>query len=245
MMRDTKLLFALVALFAVAMAGCNKLQARDNLNKGVRAFKEARYEDAVAYFRQAMEFDPELTSAELYLATAYSQQFVPGAMSEENYQHAENAIVTFQTVLERESNNISAIAGLASIYQNTDRVSVAREYYLQHAELEPENAQANYSVGSVNWILAFDKNNPMPPDEREQLISQGQEHLDKALELDEDYENAMSYKNLLYRSQAEMVEDEVEKERLLAEADRWFNAALDARKRNAEQQGVIGIILEQ
>ena len=36
-----------------------KLQARDNLNKGVRAFKESKYENAVEYFEEAIKLDPD------------------------------------------------------------------------------------------------------------------------------------------------------------------------------------------
>ena len=42
----TKRVLALVALSAALLmsTGCNKLRARDQLNKGVQAYKAARYE---------------------------------------------------------------------------------------------------------------------------------------------------------------------------------------------------------
>ena len=45
--------FALLALFILAagVSGCNKLRARDLLNKGVAAFKEAQFDKAVEAFR--------------------------------------------------------------------------------------------------------------------------------------------------------------------------------------------------
>ena len=82
MTRRTKLMFAFLAILALATTSCAKLQARDNLNKGVRAFRDAHYENAVSYFKQAVELDPDLTTAEIYLATAYSQQFVPEGRGE-------------------------------------------------------------------------------------------------------------------------------------------------------------------
>jgi Flp pilus assembly protein TadD len=78
------LTFSFVALLALGSVSCAKLQARDNLIKGQQAFKNAKYEVAVDYFQKAMELDPNLTMAELYLGTAYSQQFIPGALSPEN-----------------------------------------------------------------------------------------------------------------------------------------------------------------
>src|SRR5437868_9433736 len=91
MTRRTKLMVAFLAILALATTSCAKLQARDNLNKGVRAFRDAHYENAVSYFKQAVELDPDLTTAEIYLATAYSQQFVPEGRGEDNAKFAQLA----------------------------------------------------------------------------------------------------------------------------------------------------------
>src|SRR5262245_2410159 len=118
MTRYTKLMLALLAILALASTGCQKLQARDNLNKGVRAFREAHYDRAVDFFKQAVEQDPELVTAEIYLATAYAQQYVPGSGGPENQKNAEMAIQTFEKVMTRDQNNVNAVAGLANIYYN-------------------------------------------------------------------------------------------------------------------------------
>ena len=47
---------AVLALFAT---GCEKLQARDHLNKGVQAFKTAKYTQAVDHFKEAVQLDPD------------------------------------------------------------------------------------------------------------------------------------------------------------------------------------------
>jgi len=52
------LAFAFVALLALGSVSCAQLKARDNLLKGQQAFKNAKYEVAVNYFKQAMELDP-------------------------------------------------------------------------------------------------------------------------------------------------------------------------------------------
>ena len=68
-----------VALVLVSGIGCKKLRARDDLNKGVQAFRSARYSDAVDKFKEAIELDPTFPTARLYLAIAYFQQWIPGA----------------------------------------------------------------------------------------------------------------------------------------------------------------------
>jgi Flp pilus assembly protein TadD len=81
---------AVVAL-AFLGASCNKLQSRDQLNKGVQAFKNAQYPDAVEHFKEAVRLDPNFSTARLYLATAYMQQYIPGAESPENKQMSKAA----------------------------------------------------------------------------------------------------------------------------------------------------------
>jgi tetratricopeptide (TPR) repeat protein len=233
MTRQTKLMFAFLAIVALAATSCAKLQARDNLNKGVRAFRDAHYENAVDFFKEAIRLDPDLTNAELYLATAYAQQFIPGATSEENQKYADLAISTFENVLKRDPNNTTAIGGLASIYQNTNQFQKAREFYLKDASLDPTNPLPFYAVGSVDWIMVFNKNNPPPPEEQAQLIEEGLSNLDKALAINPTYEDAMTYKNLLYREKARLSNDQAEKTQLIAQADEWFNKALETRKANA------------
>src|ERR1035437_7835868 len=90
-------LMLLLALFSTI--GCGKLRARDQLNKGVQAYKNAKYEDAIEHFKNAVELDPSLVTARLYLATAYAQQYVPGADSPDNNRFAEQAIDAFKQVL--------------------------------------------------------------------------------------------------------------------------------------------------
>ena len=245
MTRHTKWMLATVAILALASTSCAKLQARDNLNKGVRAFRDAHYENAVNYFKQAVELDPDLTTAEIYLATAYSQQYIPGGRSEDNDKNARLAIQTFENVLKRDPNNVNAIAGLASMYQSlgqtdTTQFQKAHDYYMKYAQLDSTNPVPYYAIGSVDWIMVYNKNNPLPEEEQAKFIEEGLANLDKALSLNPDYEDAMTYKNLLYREKARLSESEDEKKQLIAQADEWFNKALETRKKNAEKKKAPG-----
>src|SRR5918998_6606161 len=87
---------------ALLSTGCEKLKARDNLNKGVQAFKSAKYSQAVDHFKEAVRLDPEFPTARLYLATAYMSQYIPGAVSPENQQNADAAEREFLKVLEKD-----------------------------------------------------------------------------------------------------------------------------------------------
>jgi Tfp pilus assembly protein PilF len=102
-------------VLSLVATGCEKLKARDHLNKGVQAFKSAKYSQAVDHFKEAVQLDPEFPTARLYLATAYMSQYIPGADSPENQQNAQAAEQEFLKVLETDPKNTVAISSLASL----------------------------------------------------------------------------------------------------------------------------------
>src|SRR5215469_8877923 len=117
-MKNThKILFLVAVAFAILVGtGCSKLKARDQLNKGVQAYKNTKYEQAIDHFQQAVTLDPGLINARLYLATAYAQQYIPGADTPDNNRYAEQAIDQYQQVLQKDSRNINSIKGIAYLY---------------------------------------------------------------------------------------------------------------------------------
>jgi len=110
------------------LTGCSKLQARDQLNKGVESYKNARFEEAIDHFQRAERLDPTLQMAPLYLATAYAQQVVPDAQTPENMKNAQFAIDTYQKVLDRDPNDLTALKGIASVYLNTGKTDEAKAW---------------------------------------------------------------------------------------------------------------------
>ena len=72
-MRKLTLLLAVAAL-AVLATSCQKLQSRDQLNKGAQAFRNAQYAEAVEHFKTAVELDPTYAAAYNNLAVAYEHE---------------------------------------------------------------------------------------------------------------------------------------------------------------------------
>jgi len=155
-------LVAAVGALAFLSTGCEKLRARDNLNKGVQAFKSAKYNQAVEHFKKATELDPEFDTARLYLATAYMSQYIPGADSPENQQNARAAEAEFQRVLERDPKNTLAIESLASLHYNQAqgnqpldqklrKLDEAAQWYTRLAEADSNAKTAYYSLGVITW----------------------------------------------------------------------------------------------
>ena len=160
--------FAWVALLllVVSVSGCNKLKARDLLNKGVAAFKNGQYDAAIEDFKQAKELDPTLMNARLYLATAYASQYIPGAPSEANTRLGTQAVNEFKDVLSIDPNNLSAVDGVGSIIfqmagqpYDPKKFEESKTYHEKHIELKPNDPEPYYWVGVIDWTLAFRANN--------------------------------------------------------------------------------------
>jgi len=101
----------------------------------------------------------------------------------------------------------------------------------------PMDGVAFLAVGTVDWIIVIDKGSPASTEEKATLIDEGLRHLETALTLDTDSSEAMSWKNLLLREKSALARDEVEKIRLVGEADDWFSKALETRKRTQRMRG--------
>src|SRR5215510_12596766 len=140
-----------VAVLALLASSCQKLKSRDQLNKGVHAFKNAQYADAVESFKTAVELDPNFPTARLYLATAYMQQYIPGAESPENNKMAQAALDNFLKVLEQEPKNSLAMASIASLKLNQKKWDEAEQWFDKLVSVEPNNADAYYSKGFIAW----------------------------------------------------------------------------------------------
>jgi tetratricopeptide (TPR) repeat protein len=262
-------MFSLTVLLTMVagVSGCNKLRARDLLNKGVAAFKNAQFDAAVQDFQQAKQLDPDLINARLYLATAYASQYIPGAPSDENMRHGQAAVAEYKEVLDKDASNLSAIDGLASIlYQmagqpfDQKKFEESKTYHLKHIALRPNDPQPYYSIGVIDWALAYRGNTEMradynkahinkqvkdtdalPPDVRKDytdkfgaMVDDGINSLKKAIELKPDYDDAMTYLNLLYRRKADMVESEAERDQYTKMADDLLDKVKEIKQKRAE-----------
>ena len=152
-------------LLAAGLSGCNKLKARDLLNKGVAEFKGGQYDKAIEYFKQAKDLDPSLMNARLYLATAYASQYIPGAPSEQNVRLGTQAVNEFKEVLELDPNNLSAIDGIGSIIfqmagtpYDPKKFEESKSYHKRHIKLKPNDPEPYYWIGVIDWTLAFRAN---------------------------------------------------------------------------------------
>jgi tetratricopeptide (TPR) repeat protein len=163
--RRTAALAALLIL-TVGVSGCNKLKARDLLNKGVNAFKAGQSDAAIEDFKRATELDPSLMMARVYLATAYASLYIPGAPSAENKARGEQAINEFKSILQIDPNNLTAIDGIGSlVYQMAGTPTYdekgfeeSKTYHQHHIQIKGDDPEPYYWIGVIDWNEAYHAN---------------------------------------------------------------------------------------
>jgi Plant specific mitochondrial import receptor subunit TOM20 len=158
---------ALCAGMVVCTTGCAKLQSRDQMNHGVQAYKNNKYADAVKHFKEAVRLDPTNQNAQLYLATSYMIQWVPGVDSPDNKKNYDAAKQEFDRVLQQDPKNSLALASMASMAfnsaqgagTNTDQkmayLEDAAKWNQRRLEVDPKDAEAYYYLGVIDWTKAF------------------------------------------------------------------------------------------
>ncbi len=244
-----------IALLLVGATGCTELRARDQLNRGVQNYMNAQYPEAVEHFKESVRLDPTFHTARLYLATAYMSQYIPGADSEDNLKMAEMAENEFQTVLNDVPDNTVAIASIASLHFHKKEFDQAVEWNQKLIAVDPNYKEAYYTLGVIAWTRTFQPRmearaelgmkpeDPGPlkdPEVRAQLretslpiIASGLEMLNKALEVDAEYDDSMAYLNLLYRERADLADTKEEYEQDIELADNWVDKTLQTKKEKA------------
>ena len=236
--------------------GCQKLKERDRLVKGINAFKAGRYETAIDFFQQAVKLDPDDSMAQLYLATAYSYQVVPNLDTPDNLKTAQKALDGFNTVLAKDPNDLGALRQEASIHRNIKQYDKAIADEQKVIALAPDDAEANYTIGVIDWTLAYknattvlgaagltddgEGNVKMSKDvcaklvaQNTNLVSDAMKYLNRAVEINPNYDDAMQYLNLNYRRKADLeCGNDAARKADLAQADSWVQKATGARKAN-------------
>jgi tetratricopeptide (TPR) repeat protein len=261
-------LAALIVAMMGSMTGCERLKARDQLNKGVAAYKAGRYEEAIRHFQDASRYDPSLPTAKEYLATALSQNVVPGLSSPDNLKTAQQAIDTFQQVLQEHPDDVNSIKGVASLYFNIKKLDEASDWQKKVLAVDPKDPEAAYTVGVIDWTKAHENllkmtgnnddgvgnvklltkaNCATIQQQNGPLVQEGLKYLNMAVDNRPNYDDAMQYLNLIYRRKADVdCGNEVARKEDVDKATEWSHKAMGTRKENEakKDKGPGGITLD-
>jgi len=257
--RNTALAVALAGM-VLSMSGCNRLAARDQLNKGVDAYKGAHYEEAIEHFQKATQLDPSLPMAKSYLATALAQNVVPGADTPENIKTAQQAISMFQEVHDKNPTDVNSLKQIGAIYYSIKKLDDAKVWQKKVLAVDPKDPEAAYWIGQIDWGITHDnvlkvfgpaglnddgEGNVKAPkkimetiqEQNAPLVEEGLQYLNQAVANRANYDDAMAYLNLTYRRKADVDFGNAAAVKAdIASAEEWRTKAMGTRKANEEKK---------
>ena len=104
-------IFVLIAFTVLVGTGCNSIIARKNLVDGAQAYKDRKFDQAEALFRDAVQRDPEQNTAQLFLARTLHSQY---AADRSQTGKAEEAITQYKKTIEEYKKSIADKSALLS-----------------------------------------------------------------------------------------------------------------------------------
>jgi tetratricopeptide (TPR) repeat protein len=232
----------------------------DNLYKPSRAGEpenDSYLQKAVENYKKAAdkETDPKMKELSLqYLVSAYGPDklndpaqaepivqsmielapseagnyFVLAKMYEDagRYEEAEATLLKARDMAPKEPAVYTTLAGYYNRQGDFERTIEALE---QRAAMEPDNPEAHYIIATYFWEKAY-RDFRLNDAQKRDYVMKGLEAVDRSLKLKDDYMEALTYKNILLRMQANTEKDPARQQALIREADRLRDRALELRK---------------
>jgi tetratricopeptide (TPR) repeat protein len=168
--------------------------------------------------QQMIQVDPSDPANYFYLANIYEQN-----------GDYENAEAQFLKAKEMKPNDPVVYTTLAAFYDRQGEFDKVINALNERAEHEPNNPEAHHVIATYYWNEAY-KNFKLKDADKMKYIQSGLAEVDKALALKPDYFEALTYKNLLLRSQALVETDPGKQRALLKEADQLRDKAQSLQK---------------
>ena len=148
----------------------------------------------------------------------------------------EEAEASLQKAKEVKQNDPSVYTALAAFYNRQGDFDKTIDALTQAANLAPNNPEGWHLIATYYWDKAR-KDFRLSDAQKKDYIVKGIAMDDKALSLNPNYLEAMTYKNILLRMQANTEKDPKVQKDLLNQADQLRNKVLDAQKRKATGKG--------
>ncbi|MFN7997683.1 MAG: tetratricopeptide repeat protein [Bryobacteraceae bacterium] len=248
----------LVLPLGAQLPPCPGSAATSELSEGMTASKKAEFAKAVEHYEAAVQLAPDCTNARLLLGTGYMALYVPGGETPENLRYADRAREQFDRILSQEPQNDTVMNYIAQIYFNQKQLDDAKVWYEKVIAVNDESKEAFYGLGVIAWTRCYpphmaartklgmkpEDSGPLPdPEVRQSLrtrnlpmVEEGIDRLNRALELDPEYDDAMAYMNLLYREKADIENSDGEYKTDIARADEWVRRALETKQAKARHR---------
>ena len=155
------------------------------------------------------------------------------------------------------SLNYQQAQGMPDVDQKLKKLDEAKEWYIKLLAADPQNKEGYYSLAVIDWVkwynawmraradLGLKSEDPGPIKDKKvkeelqtqysAIIDDGMKNLQKALDIDPQYDDAMAYMNLLVREKADLDDSTDQYTADIATADKWVQKALDTKKAKAKK----------
>jgi len=241
------LAIGIVAASSLAISARAQGPAQPDLRTGTAAYNTGDFAAAAASFERAVAAEPDNIKARLFLVDAY--------MRLDSKAGNEKARAQALEALRRDPKNLAATLAVVTL-NGPARAAESRQLLLRAIELNPKSADAYYTLGFVDWTVAYPRLQQVSPfrgpqsydiipdaaqraalrQELQPILEEGYRVLLIANQLDPTWPDPMAYLNLLYRINAALVDDSAPSNALIAKADDWVGKALAAKKTRAFSQ---------
>ena len=145
------------------------------------------------------------------------------------YEEAEAALLKAR---DSSPEDVTVYVQLSSFYNRQGQFDKTIEALSKAAEIKPNDPQGHQLVATYYWEKAF-KDHTLNPKVKKDYIMKGIEATDRALKLNPDYAEALTYKNILMRMQANMETDLGKRAELIKQADEIKNRAMELQAKAA------------
>jgi tetratricopeptide (TPR) repeat protein len=142
------------------------------------------------------------------------------------YERAEETLVKARDARPTEP---TVYTTLAAFYNRQGNFDGAIQALQARAEREPNNPEAFYTIATYYWEKAY-RDFSLSDAEKTKYVQMGLQSIDRAIMLNEQYMEALVYKNLLLRVQANLERNPARQQALLREAEQLSNRAEEIRK---------------
>jgi tetratricopeptide (TPR) repeat protein len=237
-----------------------QVKVPDNLNKGVQAYKNSKFPEAVTFFQTAVQLEPPTrnpsVSGDRIHEPVHSRRGIAGKRP-----HGRERLQGIPGSLTLDPKDETAAAYIAKLYFDQKKLDQAAEG--TEADRRQSAKQGSLLhlgvIAWTQWLLpdreARNKMNMKPEDPgplkdkkvRDELrakwrpiLDEGVANAQKALDIDKEYDDAMAYMNLLVRYRADLDETTEEYKKDNDEADAWVQKTLATKKMKAERKPVAG-----
>lgn len=177
--------------------------------------------EAEAIVQKMIQLDPSDTTNYFVLAQIYEDA---GELDQ-----AEGMLLKAK---EAQPKDPAVYQRLAGYYQRQADFPKLIDAVSQRATLEPNNPEAHQAIATYYWDEGY-RNTRLTEAQKKEYAAKGLESVEKALQLNADYVDAIAYKGLLLRNQAAIEKDPARQKQLIAEANQLQERAAALKKKQA------------